>query len=102
MTHESERRDLQRLGEFDRWMVVNYWRFLLWKQRLRRVPSPIRQGLIVFVVTSLMELFFPVTRKSPIIDIFIMWVSSFTISTAICLALPLKQRTAHWVKRYVH
>ncbi len=97
MTHESERRDLLSLDEFDRWLVVKSWRLLLWKQTIRRVPSPVRQGLIVFVVTSLMELFSPVTRKSPIIDIFIMWASSFTISTAICLALPLKQRNAHWI-----
>lgn len=49
---EREKNDLQELEFLDRFLVVIYWRWLRWRQRLRHVPIPLRLAAIEAFVTG--------------------------------------------------
>lgn len=95
---KNARHDLQRLDRFNRWLVVFYWRRLLWGQVFKRTPLPgrvavIHSVLLLFCLTAL-----PDASKLPHLFLPILWSALFSVSLSLSILFPLRQEACHMAK----
>ena len=81
-------RELQQLDLIDLWLVVAYWRVLLWKRRAWRLSLPVKTACLttVFLFGCLVAL--PPREELPPIIIPILWAGAYCAGLSIALLLP--------------
>lgn len=93
--YEKEKKDLQRLDKIDRFLVVSYWHWLLFKQTYKRQSLPMRLVPVHAIFMLVVLLGFPQSYPD-IILIPVLFAASYYVTLLILFIRP--QPRAHWVK----
>lgn len=94
------RKDLARLSRFNRWVVIKYWRALLWGQVFRRLPFPARLAILNAPILFCLLSAAPPPPMLMIRGFILFWISSLCIAIAIIGWLPGRRRV-HWLHAIV-
>ena len=81
-------RELQQLDLIDLWLVVTYWRVLLWKRWLRALPFPLKLAPVQWILLVAVMLSAPPVGELSPLFLPSMWMGTFAVSVTICMMLP--------------